>query len=142
MSSSANQRSVSRLLSVQALFQMDVGGAGLQDTISGYDKLSEDYDKSDKDWFIKLVGGVHKHQKQIDPILHEILRDDWPLKSLDATLRALLRSAAYELEHCVNIDSKVIINEYMEIAKAFFEGDEPSMANGVLDNLSRKLRDE
>lgn len=134
------ERSVSRLLSVQALYQMDVGGSGLESTLSTYPILSSDYADSDEEWFCEIITGVHKHQKSLDPILHSALRDDWPLKSLDATLRALLRAGAYELCYCPDIDSNIIINEYIEVAKAFFDGNEPSMANGVLDELARRLR--
>ena len=59
---------------------------------------------------------------------------------IDSILRAILRSAAYELMHRDDIPAKVVISEYIDVAHAFFEGDEPRVVNGVLDNLARHAR--
>lgn len=138
------KRSVARLLSVQALFQMDVGNCGLEETLDSFNNLcaESNYSQADEVWFKEIVDGVYTNQKTIDPILHEALRDDWPLKSLDATLRAILRAGAFELKYKKELDIKIVINEYMEIGKAFFTGNELPLLNGVLDNLAKVAKDE
>ena len=148
MSKPANKRGAARLSAVQALYQMDVGGAGLSETVAEYENFrlgrevdGEKYLEADAGWFRGIVGGVFKDQKTIDPIVHSALTDDWPLSRIDATLRAVLRAGVFELHNRSDVDAKVIITEYVEVAKAFFEGDEPKMVNGVLDRIARRLRD-
>ncbi len=68
------------------------------------------------------------------------LAKGWSLARLDSTLRAILRCGTYELRRCKDIPLKVVINEYVEIAHAFFEGDEPGVVNAVLDRLGREIR--
>ena len=79
-------------------------------------------------------------QDTLDPMLSAALTEDWPLLRLDPVLRALLRAGAAELWMADGPPAKVVINEYMDVAHGFFDGDEPGMANGVLDSLARQLR--
>ncbi len=65
---------------------------------------------------------------------------DWPLPRVDATLRAILRCGAFELSGRKDVPARVVITEYVDVAKAFFEGEVPAMVNGVLDTLARSLR--
>ena len=136
-----------RFGAVQALYQMDVGGAGLTEVVAEYENFrlgreidGETYLEADPSWFRGIVAGVVKEQKNIDPIIHEALTDDWPLSRIDSTLRAVLRAAVFELTKRPDVAARVIISEYVEVAKAFFDGDEPKMVNGVLDRVGRELR--
>lgn len=144
----ANKRGAARLSAVQALYQMDIGGTGLTETMAEYENFrlgreidGETYLDADAAWFRGIVAGVAKEQKQIDPVIHKALTNDWPLSRIDSTLRAVLRAAVFELKNRKNVAARVVVSEYVEIAKAFFEGDEPKMVNGVLDRISRELRD-
>jgi len=65
---------------------------------------------------------------------------DWRLTRIDSIVRAILRAAAFELMELEDVPPRVVISEYIEVAHAFFEGDEPRVVNGVLDSLARKLR--
>ena len=147
MSKPANKRGAARLAAVQALYQLDVGGAGVTEIVAEYENFrlgkevdGETYLAADPGWFRSIVGGVHKHQKTIDPFIHSALTDDWPLSRIDATLRAVLRAGVFELENRSDVDARVVISEYVEVAKAFFEADEPKMVNGVLDRIARRIR--
>lgn len=149
MSKPANKRGAARLSAVQALYQMDIGGAGLTETVAEYENFrlgremdGEKYLAADAGWFRGIVGGVYRDQKSIDPIIHGALTDDWPLSRIDSTLRATLRAAVFELINRKDVGAKVIISEYVEVAKAFFDGDEPRMVNGVLDKIARQLRED
>ncbi len=144
----ANKRGAARLSAVQALYQMDVGGMGLTEIVAEYESFrlgreidGETYLQADASWFRGIVSGVVKDQKRIDPIIHDALTDDWPLARIDSTLRAILRAAVFEFTKRRDVDARVVVTEYVEVAKAFFDGDEPKMVNGVLDRVARKLRD-
>lgn len=144
----ANKRGAARLSAVQALYQMDIGGAGLTEVVAEYENFrlgqeidGDTYIEADPSWFRGIVGGVVRDQKRIDPIIHHALTDDWPLARIDPTLRAVLRAAVFELTKRSDVSARVVVSEYVEVAKAFFEGDEPKMVNGVLDKVGRQLRE-
>lgn len=144
----ANKRGAARLSAVQALYQMDVGGMGLTEIVAEYENFrlgreidGETYLEADPSWFRGIVAGVVRDQKIIDPIIHQALTDDWPLSRIDSTLRAILRAAVFEFTKRRDVDARVVVTEYVEVAKAFFDGDEPKMVNGVLDRVARSLRD-
>lgn len=143
----ANQRGVARLGAVQALYQMDVGGTPLPVVIAefethrlGLDLEGEQLRPVDRPFFRALVGGVVKGQRRIDPIIHEALPPTWPLTRIDLTLRAVLRCGVYELLERRDVPARVVISEYVDIANAFFEGDEPGLVNGVLDHVAHESR--
>ncbi|MEO1103636.1 MAG: transcription antitermination factor NusB [Pseudomonadota bacterium] len=143
----ANKRAVARLTAVQALYQMEVTGSGARDIVKEFElfRLSQDVDGQtlravDLNWFDALVSGVVKHQREIDRAIDEALKEGWPLARIDVTLRALLRAGVFELMHRPEVPLRVVISEYVEVAKAFFGGDEPRLANGVLDRIGRRLR--
>ena len=143
----ANQRAMARLSAVQALYQMDVSGQGLTKILDefmqfrlGREVDEEQYLPSDPGWFKIVVSGVVDHQRTLDPHIHAALKEGWPLKRIDLTLRALLRAGAFELIERQDVPARVVINEYVEVAKGFFFEDEPRIVNGVLDKLARAHR--
>ena len=79
-------------------------------------------------------------QRRIDPMIHAALPETWPLTRIDLTLRAILRCGVYELLERQDVPARVVINEYMDVARAFFDADEPGLVNGVLDTLARQER--
>ena len=144
----ANQRGAARLAAVQALYQMDIGGATLPDVLAEFESYrlgkevdGEQYRNADPAFFRDIVAGVVRNQQMLDPIVHTTLTGDWPLARIDVTLRAILRAGAYELSSRADVPARVVIAEYVDVAKAFFEDEEPSMVNGVLDALARRLRE-
>ncbi len=145
----ANKRGAARLSAVQALYQMELTGAGLLEITSEYESLrigqevdGEQYLDADKSWFRSTLSGVIGLQKTIDPVIHEALPDGWPLKRLEVLLRAILRAGVFELVKRKDVPSVVVINEYVDIAKAFFDGDEWRMVNGLLDGVARKINSD
>ena len=143
----ANKRGAARLAAVQALYQMDVAGVGILEVVAEYEtyRLGKELDgaqylEADAQWFRAIVSGVVDGQKQLDPVIHDSLTDDWPLSRLDTTLRAILRAGAWELTAKRDVPVAVVVNEYVDIAKAFFDGEEPKLVNAVLDRIARKER--
>ena len=76
----------------------------------------------------------------IDRMLADALPADWPLPRIDPVLRALMRAGIAELAMAGGAPAKVVINEYLDVARGFFSGAEPGLANAVLDRLARQLR--
>ena len=143
----ANQRGAARLAAVQALYQLEIGGGDMLTVIQEFEafRLGQEIDgyeyrQADAGWFRDVVGGVVAEQRLIDPMVHTALVEDWPLKRVDATLRAILRCGTYELLKRNDVPGRVIISEYIDIARAFFEDDEPRLVNGVLDRIAHDNR--
>ena len=141
-----NKRGAARLHAVQALYQMDVGGTGILETVAEYEnhRLGREIDgvqyrDADPQWFRRLVAGVVENQKALDPQIRDCLVEGWPLSRLDSTLRAILRAGAYELSHIPDVPVAVAVSEYVDIARAFYEADEPKLVNAVLDRLALRL---
>jgi N utilization substance protein B len=146
---SANQRGAARLAAVQALYQMDIGGAGVLEIVAEYEAHrlgseidGEQYRPADPAWFRAVVSGVVDNQRALDPVIRSGLTEDWPLSRLDATLRAILRAGAWELSAKKDVPVAVVVNEYVDVARAFFDGEEPKIVNAVLDRLARKYRSD
>jgi N utilization substance protein B len=149
MSGSRNlARSVARLAAVQALYQMEVSGATTADVIADFTagKLPRETEatytssEGDLDLFKILVEKAVDRQATLDRAIARHLSKGWRLERLDAVARAILRSGAAELEQRTDIPVAVVIDEYVEIAKAFFDGPEPGFINATLDAASRDLR--
>lgn len=140
-------RTVARLAAVQALYQMELGGAGVETVIAEFSNHRFDGDiegemlaEADEAWFADIVRGVVADQKAIDAAVKARLASNWRLERLDATLRALLRSGAYELRDKLDAPREVVINEYVELAKAFFDPAEAGFVNAALDGVARDAR--
>ncbi len=145
----ANKRGTARLAAVQALYQMDVAGTGLLETTAEYEafRLGKEVDgalyrEADPQWFRAILAGVVENQKKVDPVIRQALLDDWPLSRIDSTLRAILRAGVYELMLRFDVPIAVIVSEYVDIAKAFYDGEESKLVNAVLDRVARSVRKE
>jgi N utilization substance protein B len=143
----ANRRGAARLAAVQALYQMDIGGAGINDIFAefeshwlGNEVEGDTYLPAEAAFFRDVVSGVVKDQGKLDPLLDDALNQGWPLKRIDAILRAVLRAGAYELDHRKDVPARVVIKEYVDVAHAFVEKDEAGLVNAVLDQMARKFR--
>jgi N utilization substance protein B len=87
------------------------------------------------------VHGVVEDQRAVDEAVKARLASNWRLERLDATLRALLRSGAWELKHKPDVPREIVIDEYVELAKAFFDDAEAKFVNAALDGVARDARD-
>ena len=137
-------RSVARLAAVQALYQMETAGAGVDTVVRevsdhrfGADIEGAALAEADEAFFAEVVRGVVADQAAVDQAVARHLAKGWRLDRIDATLRAILRAGAYELTGRPDIPIEVVIDEYVEIAKSFFEGPEPGFVNAALDAIAR-----
>ena len=143
----ANKRGAARLAAVQALYQMDLAGTGLNEILGefeshwmGREVEGAQYLPAEAAFFRDIVSGVVREQRELDPLIDEALSKGWPLKRIETVLRAALRAGAFELIHRTDVPARVVVAEYVDVANAFVDRDETGMVNAVLDQLARKLR--
>jgi transcription antitermination protein NusB len=143
----ANRRGAARLAAVQALYQMDMAGAGINDIFAefeshwlGNEVEGDKYLPAEAAFFRDVVAGVVRDQAKLDPLIDAALSNGWPLKRIDAILRAVLRAGSYELEHRKDVPGRVVVSEYVDVAHAFVEAEETGMVNAVLDQIARQFR--
>jgi len=144
-------RSLARIGAVQALYQMDLAGTDLNDVIDEFARLrfkgsaaatedNNNLDGADPTFFAEILRGVVARQRDIDPMVDQQLAAGWSLARVDSILRAILRAGVYEFLERPDVPARVVINEYVDIAHAFFDDDQPKVVNGVLDKIARRTR--
>jgi N utilization substance protein B len=143
----ANKRGAARLAAVQALYQMDLVGTGVNEIMAqfethwlGGEVEGDQYRPAEAAFFRDIVGGVLREQSRLDPQIDAALTRGWPLKRIEAVLRAVLRAGAYELACRSDIPARVVTAEYVDVAAAFVDEEETGMVNAVLDQLAHQLR--
>lgn len=135
------------MAAVQALYQMELAGLPADPVVNeflkhrlGKNEEVEPAAEADPALFADIVRGVGAQAEDLDNMIAAVLSEEWTVERLEAVLRAILRAGAYELSARLDVPPRVTINEYMEIAEAFFSGRQPSLVNGVLDRIGHALR--
>lgn len=141
------RRAAARLAGVQALYQMDVAAKGLNEIFAEFESHwigreieGVEYEQADVDFFRRIVSGVIDDQLELDRAADKLLAEGWPLRRVEAVMRAILRAAGYELKKRKDIPARVVITEYVDVAAAFLAKEEVGMVNAVLDKLARHYR--
>jgi len=142
MTSQADARRAARLAAVQALYQMEMIGSGAEEVAQEFieHRFAELPVTPDQDFFSSILNGVPQHQIEIDRAIAGALSEKWKLERVDSILRATLRSGVFELVGRRDVPAKVVIDEYVAVAGAFFGGDEPGFVNAALDAIARRKR--
>jgi transcription antitermination protein NusB len=142
MTSQADARHAARLAAVQALYQMEMNGSGAEEVAQEFieHRFAELPAVPDADFFSAILDGVPKHQIEIDRAIAGSLSEKWKLERVDSILRAILRGGVFELVDRRDVPAKVVIDEYVAIAGAFFGADEPGFINAALDAIARRKR--
>ena len=140
-----SKKSSSRLFSVQIIYEMEINGKSFEKIKKRFSEESffeleeiNDLGKPDINYIERLVKGVSQNQDIIDKIINDYLVG-WSLARIDSLARAILRVSVFELLDDNNVPEKVVFNEYIEITKFFFDDDEPSFINAILDTVSKRL---
>jgi len=133
----SNARTKARRNAVQALYQWQLAGHDLADIEAQF--LSEyDMKKVDVEYFKQLFRQVPLHLHELDDHLIPFL--DRTIDEVDPVERAVLRLAVYELEFCLDVPYRVVINESVELAKRFGAEHGHKYVNGIVDQVAKKLR--
>jgi N utilization substance protein B len=143
----ANKRGAARLAAVQALYQMDIAGKGLNEIMAefeghwlGGEVEGVQYRPAELAYFRDIVAGVVREQSRLDRQIDAALARGWPLKRIETVLRAVLRAGAYELACRADVPARVVTAEYVDVAGAFVDKEETGMINAVLDQLAHEWR--
>lgn len=143
------RRTAARLAAVQAIFQGMVSETPVSQILGefvdhrlGTDSETGDAVEVDREHFVALVRGTDTEREQLDGMIEAVMAEGWSMARLDRVLHAILRAGGYELLAMPDVPPRVTINEYVEIARDFFEGKEPAFVNGALDKIARTLRPE
>lgn len=142
-------RSAARLYAVQALFQMETSGQTtiaiireFEDHRFGATYEEGEFAEGDAKLFRELVEQAVNWQAKIDQMTDRALVAKWPIDRIDPVIRALFRAAGAELTQA-DTPPKVVINEFVDVARAFFpEGKESKFVNAVLDHMAREAKPE
>ena len=140
-------RAAARLAACQALYQMDVTGKGLNEIFAefeshwiGQEVEGAQYNPAELAFFRDILSGVLADQQALDRLVDDNLVNGWPLKRIEALMRAILRAGCYEMKKRTDVPARVVITEYVDVAGAFFDREEAGMINAVLDALAKQLR--
>lgn len=140
-------RSTARLAAVQALYQQQMEGTALARLLDEFHQhrlgkeIDEDhYGEAEVEFFDDIVAGVDARREEIDELVIGKLSAGWTLARLDKTMLQILRSGTYELVARNDVPTAAVINEYVDVAKAFFDDREAKFVNGILDAIARDVR--
>lgn len=156
VSEKIRRKSGARLAAVQAAYMTAFSGLSVDEVIDDFLKgevgryaIEEDgmsneemveLEEIDKPYFEKLVRGVHTKKEDLENALRTYLKDASSYDHMNATMQALLLCAVYELGYTTDVDTKVLIQEYVDLAYAFFMKNEPKMINALLDQIAKNVR--
>jgi N utilization substance protein B len=143
------QRSVARLVAVQALYERAVRNADVSDVLAEF--LSQRWQGADEEnpaplakpdvrFMGELVRGVSEKQGDLELLIGTALDTENDFERYEVLLRTILLAGAYELLERPDVPPRVVINEYLDVTHAFFAEREAALVNGILDKLARKLR--
>ncbi|MGF1474758.1 MAG: transcription antitermination factor NusB [Geminicoccaceae bacterium] len=146
-----SRRRAARFAAVQALYQVELTGRSGVEIIAEFERhrLGDLFEADgsgkqplpvDRDHFQRTVAGASASRDKLDDAIRASLAEDWSLERVGFTLRAILRAGGYELHAFTTIDVDVVISEYVELSREFFQGREPAFVHAVLDRMAKRLR--
>lgn len=125
---------------IQDFVQGKVGRFVIDDSESEDKENMVEVGPIDKEYFEKLVRGIQSHKEDLEKSLNVYLRGEWSYDRMNGIMQALLLTAVYELTANTSVDTKVLIQEYVDLAYAFFTKNEPKMVNALLDQIAHAVR--
>ncbi|WP_265528514.1 transcription antitermination factor NusB [Sphingomicrobium marinum] len=147
MNARSQSRSAARLAAVQALYQQDMEGTPTAKLIHEFHEhrlgaTIEDvqYAEAEVLFFDDIVAGVLARKEEIDEKIAGKLAEGWSLDRLDKPMRALLRAGTYELLARADVPRATVIDEYLDVADAFYDKKEKGFVNGLLDAIAAEVR--
>jgi N utilization substance protein B len=132
-------RHAAREAALQVLYLCDIGRADPDVALDTFfaEHLPE-ADKALRDFASTLVRGTVTRRAELDALIvaHSA---NWRLERMAVIDRLILRMGAWELQHAPDTPPAVVLDEAIELARAFGSDDSPKFVNGVLDAIRKKL---
>lgn len=143
----ARSRSAARLAAVQALYQQEMEKTPVPVLLHEFHHhrlgatIEEvEYAEAEVAFFDDIVKGVDARREEIDRLIASRLAKGWSLERLDRPMRQILRAGTYELLARADVSVGSVINEYVDVAHAFYDKRETSFVNGLLDAVAKEAR--
>ena len=143
----SRSRSAARLAAVQALYQLEMEETPLAKLLHEFHEHrlgatieDETYEEAEVAFFDDIVSGADARRDEIDALIAARLAEGWSLERLDRPMRAILRAGTYELVARRDVPSATVINEYLDVAHAFYDKRETGFVNGLLDAIAKGVR--
>lgn len=149
MSAKSRSRSAARLAAVQALFQYSSEKTSVAKLLKefhdhrlGAEIEDDQYADAEVDFFDDLVIGATARNVEIDELISANLASGWTLKRLDKTMLQILRAGTFELLALDDVPTATVIDEYLDVAHAFFDRKDAGFVNGLLDAIAKQVREQ
>ena len=148
---SSGLRHQSRLEAVKALYSGEINEKSdsskspetlALEIISLHQDAIDDKKTIDEDFVTKIIIGVCTNKTTLDEKIEKHLGESWKLNRLGPVLHCILRAGVFELLHFNDTPLKVIINEYVNVTRGFYDEKEVGFVNGILDKIGHETRDE
>ena len=143
----SRSRSAARLAAVQALYQLEMEETPLARLLHEFHEHrlgatieDETYAEAEVAFFDDIVSGADARRAEIDALIAAWLAEGWSLERLDRPMRAILRAGTYELVARPDVPAATVINEYLDVAHAFYDKRETGFVNGLLDAIAKGVR--
>ena len=140
-------RSAARLGAVQALYQQEMEAVPLARLLHEFHQHrlgatidGVEYAEAEVDFFDDIVAGADARRAELDALIAGRLAAGWSLARLDKPMKAILRAGAYELVARADVPTAIVISEYVDVAKAFYDPREAGFVNGLLDAIASEVR--
>jgi len=138
----ASNRHLGRIIALQTLYEQDFRRDAGDTNFSVDEVLARNIQRyqsmvDDKEFIRRLVQGVGSREKELDTLLQPIA-PEWPINQIARMDRTILRLGMYELQFERDVPPKVVINEAVELAKAFGNENSSKFVNGVLGTFYRQ----
>lgn len=148
-----NRRRAARYGAVQALYQLEAGGAPVDLVIGEFHahrladlseplEIDSEAPEVDREWFQTITRGAWRRAPELDPLIEARLASGWSLDRLGFLIRAVLRAGTFELAERQDVPARVVISEYVGLAHDFLPREDAGFINAVLDGLAKDLRPE
>ncbi len=142
----AHSKSEARLAAVEAIYSQAINqdkklaSSAISDVLYYYEN-DKDLIQPNKKFLSELVTGSNKYKDSLEEIIKKHLMDNWRFERLGVIIQSILIVASFELAHYKDTPHKVIINEYVDIAKCFCDDSDVAFINGILDSINSYLRE-
>lgn len=138
----ASNRHLGRIIALQTLYEQEFRIESGDEQFDVNEVLTRNIDRyrdmvDDVEFIQQLVNGVFALQAELDAKLQPVA-PEWPIDQIARMDRLVLRIGLYELENEADVPPKVVINEAVELAKAFGGENSSKFVNGVLGTLLRQ----
>ena len=143
----SRSRSAARLAAVQALYQQEMEATPVARLLHEFHQHrlgatidGVEYAEAEVAFFDDLVRGAEARRAELDDLIAGKLGAGWSLARLDKPMKAILRAGAYELVARPDVPAAAVIDEYVDVAKAFYDAREAGFVNGLLDAIAKEVR--